>query len=314
MTGVGRRDPGQRQGQWGAPERCCPTPGPCACPLAGASGRVHSVAEKTSGPERAPRCLPLGAVGPASSADPPLAPRSPPLTAGLQRPVASWPALCRSSPPADCPCSHCGPPHSKSCWSCVPFSFWKYSEASQALGGAPKALSHLRGPPPLPDRPPPSRESSFRPRRKGPRLYRAPGQREDRSLLFPTPSSTSRHRTPRIPGLLRAPPLGGRRHHLIGQRREGGGQGSVSDRRRPSSGGAQVVRSPGRRSLCSPLRCPGKTPPTWRSAGQAGPSAAPHTLPGAPGGRMWTRLRRKPAPATGPQMVREAREGGPGSW
>lgn len=216
--------------------------------------------------------------------------------------------------PLTVPAATVAPPHSKSCWSCVPFSFWKYSEASQALGGAPKALSHLRGPPPLPDRPPPSRESSFRPRRKGPRLYRAPGQREDRSLLFPTPSSTSRHRTPRIPGLLRAPPLGGRRHHLIGQRREGGGQGSVSDRRRPSSGGAQVVRSPGRRSLCSPLRCPGKTPPTWRSAGQAGPSAAPHTLPGAPGGRMWTRLRRKPAPATGPQMVREAREGGPGSW
>ena len=94
----------------------------------------------------------------------------------------------------------------------------------------------------------------------------------------------------------------------------GGGQGSVSDRQHPTSGGAQVVRSPGQRSPCSSLLCPGKTPPTWRSAGQAGRSAALHTLPGVSGGRMWTRLQRKPAPATGSQMVREARDGGLGSW
>lgn len=55
--------------------------------------------------------------------------------------------------PLTVPAATVVPPHLKSCWSC-PIPFWKYSEASQALGGAPKALSHLRGPPPLPDRPP----------------------------------------------------------------------------------------------------------------------------------------------------------------
>ena len=77
-----------------------------------------------------------------------------------------------------------------------------------------------------------------------------------------------------------------------------------------------MVRGAGQRLLRSKLHCPGKAPDHLEVSRRRLPgySRTLHALPGVTGGWIWTRLRRKPTPTAGSQMVRGARKGGLGSW
>lgn len=136
---------------------------------------------------------------------------------------------CRASPATDCPFSRCGPFVFSELLQLSPGPIPTLQIVVARHSGSPPGPAPLQGPPPL-VLPPSSRLPSPLP---GKAPWCPEGRGPPSTGLHPpplSPSSLSRRQTPR------APPLGGRRRHLIGQPRQVGGQGSVSDGQHPTSG------------------------------------------------------------------------------